>query len=109
MLYGIMSILGLALVAAPFALGYSTNPAALWSSVIIGAVVALAAGYKALANDRRIWEDVVVIIAGVAALIMPFVLGFSTIATALWAFVILGVAAVLLSGYDIYATRTTTS
>jgi hypothetical protein len=48
-MYWLTGLLGLALVVAPFALGYSGDPTALWSSIILGTVVALVAipaGYQ---------------------------------------------------------------
>ncbi|MCG8347454.1 MAG: SPW repeat protein [Chloroflexales bacterium] len=109
MVYWILSILGLLLVISPFALGYSTDTNAMWSSIVLGAVIALVSGYKALARDKGIWEDVIAVIAGVVAIAIPFVLGFSSIAVALWTFVVMGILVVLLSGYDIYARRMETT
>jgi VIT1/CCC1 family predicted Fe2+/Mn2+ transporter len=105
MVYWILSILGLLLVISPFALGYNNDTNAMWSSIVLGAVIALVSGYKALARDKGVWEDVIDVIAGVVAIAIPFVLGFSSITVALWTFVVMGILVVLLSGYDIYARR----
>ena len=98
-------ILGLVLMIAPFALGYSTNPLALWSSIAVGAVIAIASGYKAYTKAVDRWEDWVDVVAGVIAILLPFVFGFSTLAMALWACIVLGVIVVAMAGYDLYATR----
>lgn len=97
-------ILGLALMIAPFVLGYSTNPTATWGSIAVGAVIAIASGYKAYTKVADRWEDWVDVVAGVIAILLPFVFGFSALATALWACIILGVAVVALSGYQLYTT-----
>ncbi|MCU0494034.1 MAG: SPW repeat protein [Chloroflexaceae bacterium] len=101
-MFWVTGIFGLALIAAPFAFGYSTNPAALWSSVILGAIVTLVSGYKLLVNDRATWEDWAQIVAGVALLLMPFLFGFSVITAALWTCIIVGAALILLPSYDLY-------
>jgi len=103
-MYWLNMFLGLALIVAPFALGYTTNSTAFWSSIILGAVIALASGYKAYAKDTARWEGWVDVGAGIVAVLVPFVFGFSALATALWACVILGVAVVALSGYQLYTT-----
>lgn len=101
-MYWVIGILGLALIVAPYVLGYSGNTNALWTSIILGVVVALAAGYKALAKDVRRWEDWVAGIAGLLAVIAPFVLGFSALTTAVWASVILGAVVAILVGYELF-------
>jgi general stress protein CsbA len=103
-MYWLITILGVALIGAPFVFGYTSNTTAFWSSIILGAMIALASGYKAYAKDAGRWEDWVDVIAGIVAVLVPFVFGFSALATALWACVILGVAVVALSGYQLYTT-----
>ena len=92
-----MSALGLALMLAPFVLNYSSNSAALWTSLILGAVIALVSGYKAVTKDTEEWENWAAGIAGVLAVFAPYVLGFSGIAAALWTNVILGAAVAILA------------
>ncbi|NTU85080.1 MAG: SPW repeat protein [Chloroflexales bacterium] len=98
-------ILGLALMAAPFALGYSTNPAALWGSLVVGAVIAIASGYKAYTKTAELWEDWVDIVAGVIAIVLPFLFGFNTLAVAMWTSIVLGIIVVAIAAYDLYAHR----
>ena len=43
-------ILGLWLIAAPFTLGYFSATAALWNSIIVGAVVAVLGAWSAIAT-----------------------------------------------------------
>jgi hypothetical protein len=98
-------ILGLALMFAPFVLNYNTNPLALWGSIAVGAVIAIASGYKAYTKAADRWEDWVDIIAGVIAILLPFLFSFSMLATALWTCVVLGVIVVAVAGYDLYTAR----
>lgn len=53
----IIALLGVILAVAPWVLGYSDEPAAMWTSLILGVVVALVAGYDAIAHDERRWEE----------------------------------------------------
>jgi hypothetical protein len=108
-MYWLEALLGLALIAAPFALGYREHPAALWGSILLGALVVAVSGYRAYRATSERWESWVVVVAGVAALVVPFIFGFSAIATALWAFVVFGLLLVLLSGYELFVTRAATS
>jgi hypothetical protein len=102
-MYWLISILGLALIVAPFVLGYSgeTNP--MWTSVILGAIVFLVSAYKALAQDKAKWEAWMAVLAGVLAVIAPWALGFSAVNTAMWTSVILGVVVVILAGSQVVA------
>lgn len=101
-MFWVTLILGLALVLAPFILGYNNNAPALWTSVILGAVMALVSGYKAAVKDVADWEYWVAGIAGLLAVIAPFVLGFSAQATAMWTVIILGVLALIASAYQVF-------
>ncbi|MFW5943116.1 MAG: SPW repeat protein [Chloroflexota bacterium] len=97
-MYWLIALLGVALAVAPFVLGYSDETTAMWTSVILGAAVALIAGFKAAAHDTHRWEDWLAILAGVLAIIAPFVL-FNTVTTAVWTSVVAGVLIILLAGY----------
>lgn len=101
-MYWLTGVLGLVLILAPFGFGYSANATALWSSVILGAVVALASGYRAVARGMAIWEYWVAGIAGLLAVVAPFVLGFSAQATALEASIVLGAFVAILSATQVF-------
>jgi len=94
----IIALLGVALAVAPWVLGYSDESAAMWTSVILGVVVALVAGYDAIARDESPWEEWLAVLAGAAAVIAPFVF-FNTVTAAVWASVVLGVLVIALAGY----------
>lgn len=104
-MYWITGISGLALIVAPFVLGFSNNSSAMWSSIILGAAIAIVSFIKAGLHDTSDWEYWVAGILGLAAIVAPFVLGFSVLATALWSSIILGVIVAILSGYEVYTMR----
>ncbi|MEW5960624.1 MAG: SPW repeat protein [Chloroflexota bacterium] len=51
-MYWLTGILGLIMIVAPYVLGFSGDPGALWTNIILGAVVFLASGYKAIGRLR---------------------------------------------------------
>jgi hypothetical protein len=89
-------IAGAILFVAPYVTGYSDTTPALWTSLIMGAAIAIFGfmqSYK--------WAAV----AGLVTSIVPFVLGFSGIA--LWICLIVGGAVAILDGYrGFFLTRT---
>lgn len=102
-MYWITGILGLALILAPFVFGFSANTSAMWSSVVLGAVITLASIVEGWTHDNRNWEYWVVGLAGILAILAPFVLGFSSVSGALWTAIILGAVVALLAGTKVFA------
>lgn len=98
----LLFLLGLLLVVAPWLLGYDGNSSALWSSVILGAVMGLVAGYKVTFRDVGRWEYWVVGIAGFLALLAPFVLGFMVVPAALWTTLVIGLLALGLAAFELF-------
>lgn len=97
-MFWITGILGLALVLAPFLMGFAEHGIALWTSLVLG-VIALAASSiglvsKALDKRREYWA---LGLAGLAAFIAPFVFGYARHVQALWAGLFMGAALVLAS------------
>jgi peptidoglycan/LPS O-acetylase OafA/YrhL len=97
-------ILGAALVVAPFILGYSDNTMALWSSVLLGAVIALVSAYKAIRRTRTDREYYLIALTALAALLSPLLIDFGN-ETTTWTKVLLGIATLLIALYPV-ATRT---
>jgi uncharacterized membrane protein HdeD (DUF308 family) len=102
-MYWITGILGLALILAPFVFGFSANASAMWSSIVLGAVITLASIVEGWTRDDRNWEYWVVGLAGILAILAPFVLGFSSVSGALWTAIILGAVITLLAGSKVFA------
>jgi bacteriorhodopsin len=104
-MYWITGLLGLILIVAPFVLNYTGSPAALLADVILGALVLIVSAYKAITHDQVKWEYWAAGILGILAIIAPFVLSFSTLTTALWVTLVLGVIVAVLSGYEVFFRR----
>lgn len=103
-MYRMMGLLGALLAAAPFALHYEDNPAALRSSLILGFVLMLLALRKALSRSDSVWEYLAAGVAGFLAICAPFVLNFGIEQTApYWVSILLGAAAVVLAGVAVFA------
>ncbi len=104
----IIAAWGLLLFIAPFVLGFSASMAALWTCIVLGLVIALAAGYEAIVKDEARWEMIVAGIAGVLAVLAPFILGFTSNATAMWTSMIVGLIVAILAGWNYFQSGKTT-
>jgi hypothetical protein len=82
---------GAALFLAPFISGYTGTPAALWTNLIMGVVIA-ALGY------RKDYKGAA--IAGLLTLVAPRVLGFSDVSAAVWNCVTIGGVIAIADGYE---------
>lgn len=89
-MYWYLSILGILLAIWPFIGGYSNIDSALWASVILGAVIALSAGYKAATIDAGKWPVKLAGIAGAVAVLAPFCLGFAQAQAATGTMILIG-------------------
>lgn len=96
-------VLGLCLVFAPWALGFTSEMAATRNAWIVGAAIALIA-LGALFAFRE-WEEWVNLALGVWAILAPWLLGFATVAAALYAHVIIGLIAGVLAALDLWMIR----
>jgi uncharacterized membrane protein HdeD (DUF308 family) len=101
-MYWFTGLLGIAMAVAPFVLGYQDSPMAMWTSIVLGVVVLAVSIYEGMDVKQAKWEWWVAGVAGILAIIAPFVFGFSTLVAALWTFVILGVVLVILAGYEVF-------
>ncbi|MEZ4711038.1 MAG: SPW repeat protein [Caldilineaceae bacterium] len=101
-MYWLTGVLGLALAVAPFLLRYSDHQMAMWTGVILGLVVLVASVFEALDESKAKWEWWVAGIAGLIAVLAPFVLGFSTMTAALWTMIILGIVVLAAAGYEVF-------
>ncbi|MEZ4659799.1 MAG: SPW repeat protein [Caldilineaceae bacterium] len=101
-MYWLTGVLGLALAVAPFLLGYSDHQMAMWTGIVLGVVVLVASIFEALDDSKAKWEWWVAGVAGLIAVIAPFVFGFSALATALWTMMILGVVVLVVAGYEVF-------
>lgn len=96
-------VLGLCLVFGPWALGFTSEMAATRNAWIVGAAIALIA-LGALFAFRE-WEEWVNLALGVWAILAPWLLGFATVAAALYAHVIIGLIVGVLAALDLWMIR----
>ena len=82
---------GVALFLAPFISGYTGTPAALWTNLIMGVVIAVLGHMK-----KYKWAA----IAGLLTAVAPWVLGFSGVSAALWNCVTIGGVIAIADGYQ---------
>ena len=104
-MYLLIGFLGLLAIIAPYALNYSQDVVALWSSLVIGAILIVSSVLEGLAADREKWEYWVAGLAGVGAILAPFVLGFASITAALWALITIGVVSVIAVWIKLYSRK----
>jgi hypothetical protein len=89
-------IAGVILCLAPFVTGYSGTPSALWTSLIMGVVIAVLGFVKSYKLAA---------VAGVVTFIAPWIFGFNGIGAALWSCLVLGGVVVILDGYRGFFSR----
>jgi SPW repeat len=96
-------VLGLCLVFAPWALGFTSEMAATRNAWIVGAAIALiAVGALFAFREREEWVNLAL---GVWAILAPWLLGFATVAAALYAHVIIGLIVGVLAALDLWMIR----
>lgn len=101
-MYWFTGLLGLAMAIAPFVQGYQANPVAMWTSIVLGVVVFAASVMEAMDVKHAQWEWWVAGVAGILAVLAPFVFGFTAVTVALWTLLLLGVIIVILAGYEVF-------
>jgi hypothetical protein len=80
----------------------------MWTSVVLGVAVVILSIIEGIDEGKGQWEYWAVGIAGLAAVIAPFVFGFSTLTWAMWVMVALGLLMLFVSGYEVFTEQTTT-
>lgn len=106
-MYFITAFLGIILLAAPYVLGFSQNMGALWTSLIVGAVLIVTSILEAVALGRERWEYWVLLVTGLAAIVAPFAIGFTALNSALWTLVIIGALTAFLAWTRLYPRKQT--
>ncbi len=88
-------VLGLWLIASPWALSYNYERVATWNAAIVGLLIAAAALYTLF--RIMAWEEWAGVAFGVWMIVSPWVLGFSAVAAATWNAVLIGLAVAALA------------
>ncbi len=104
-MYLLTGFLGILAIVSPYLFGYDNDVVALWTSLIIGGVLLVSSIFEGVAADRERWEYWVAGIVGVGAILAPFVLGFSTLTTALWTLLVVGGGAVVVAWVKLFPER----
>ena len=102
-MFWLTGLLGLALIVAPFVLGYNTDNNALWASIILGTAILIVSVLEGVVRDLSNWEYWIAGLAGVLAILAPFVLQFNAPekSTQMWVSIILGAIVAVLCLYEI--------
>lgn len=95
----IILILGLWLLVSPWILDFTSMTTVLWGHVVVGAIIALLALWRALAlaNETRIWASWAMVVFGLLSLIAPWVLRYSTTTNWMLSDVIAGIVVAVLA------------
>lgn len=88
-------ILGLWLIASPWALGYQGAANATWNSVLLGLLIGAVALYAMV--QVFAWEEWGNALFGAWLVVSPWILGFSGMAAAMWNAVIVGAVVLVLA------------
>lgn len=105
-MYWLTAVLGVALGIAPFLLGYRDQPVAMWTSIVLGVVVAILSLIEAMDERAHKWENWAVGAAGLLAIIAPFAFGFTTLTMAMWVTIGFGLLVLLIAGYEVFTEQT---
>ena len=94
----VIAIAGIWEVIAPFVLSYTRVSSAMWDAIIIGIVLVILGVWAALANSAGTVKGLswVNAILGLWLIIAPFILSYSSTASAMWNDIIVGVIVVIL-------------
>jgi len=96
---GLNIMMGLWLLIAPWALGYTLVNAAVWNSVLIGIAVALVAVLRIAMPLRYEGVSWLNFALGVWLLFAPFLLGFADVGPAMWNSMVSGALILALSAW----------
>lgn len=93
-------ILGAILFLSPWLLSFRTEGYAAWNAWMTGGIIAIVGLVAALqAYD---WEEWVNLLAGLWAIVSPWLLGFSGLTSAMWTHVAVGVIVAVLAGGEFW-------
>ena len=94
-------LLGIWLAISPWALSYAGHATAAGNAHLVGLVIGLAALAALVAFQE--WEEWLNTALGAWLIVSPFILGFSTLMSALWNQLIVGI---LVAGLSVWAAMT---
>ncbi len=97
----IIAVAGLWEIVAPFIFGMTATTAFLWDAIIVGLALVVFGVWAALSNQETTvkylnWINAVL---GLWLIIAPFVLSYSSAATAMWNDIVIGLVALVLGAW----------
>ena len=97
----IIALAGLWEIVAPFIFGMTATTAFLWDAIIVGLALVVFGAWAALANNETTikylsWINAVL---GLWLIIAPFILSYSSAATAMWNDIIIGLVVLVLGAW----------
>ena len=92
-------VLGVILLASPWAVGFAAAEVPSWNAVISGAVIAIVA-FAAFVRLRA-WEEWISLVVGLWVLLSRWVLGFAGLSSASWTHLIVGLLVSALAAIDL--------
>ncbi len=97
----IIAVAGLWEIVAPFIFGMTATTAFLWDAIIVGLALLVLGVWAALADQETTvkylnWINAVL---GLWLIIAPFVLSYSSAATAMWNDIVIGLVALVLGAW----------
>lgn len=96
----INAALGVILLLTPWIAGFASTTAAAWNAGLVGAAIAALAAGALVAFAE--WEEWANLILGVWAIVAPWALGFASVASALYAHVVVGVIVAALAAVELW-------
>lgn len=72
---GMNVVLGLWVLISPWVLGFSSAPAATWTTAVLGAAIVVFAGTAAF--EPKTWEEAITVVLGLAVMVSPWILSFA--------------------------------
>lgn len=99
-------VVGLWLIAAPFALGYSGMFQATASDVIVGLLIAASSLWMAVRADAAEWCNWALLLFGIWAIVAPFALGYRPTTNAMMNDVAAGILVLAVAiGREVFTVR----
>jgi hypothetical protein len=107
----IVALAGLWTLVSPFVLNFSDLTLAMWNAIIVGILLVVFGGWAALYKDVNTNKilDWINIGLGLWLIASPFILGYSTLAAALWSSIISGLLVILFAGWAAFSLGRTVS
>jgi len=107
----IVALAGLWTLVSPFILNFSDLTSAMWNAIIVGILLIALGGWAALYKDVNTDKvlDWINVVLGLWLIASPFVLGYSTMAAALWSSIITGLVVIVLAGWAAFTFGRTVS